>query len=93
VRNSEKELMHKNVLDHEPEIALFVEDEDPLLFYHAILKFSLLHLNINGSVYFEINEAFEKEMIALCQKMGFKETVIRKDIHNKARMLKTNFKQ
>jgi len=52
----EKLFMHKNVLDYEPHLALFVYDEDPLLFYHKILKFAIDRLEKNGKIYFECNE-------------------------------------
>jgi len=65
VKISEKSLMHGNVLNHEPHIALFVEDRNPLKFYDSILKFAIKHLRKGGFVYFEINEALGNEMIEL----------------------------
>ena len=57
VRNSEKELMQRNVLDFEPHSALFVDDSDPLVFYRAILRKAEILLQPGGRIYFEINEA------------------------------------
>ena len=62
VRESEKKLMSKNVLDFEPELALFVDNDDPLVFYRAILKFANKNMQTNGKVYFEINEYLYNDM-------------------------------
>ena len=62
VKQSESTAMHKNVLQHEPHIALFVTDEDALLFYRTIAAFGLQHLNEHGKLFFEINEAMGKEV-------------------------------
>ncbi len=88
VTESEKILMHKNVLDYEPELALFVGDDDPLVFYRSILDFGLNHLNTNGKIYFEINESFGQETISLMKKKGYKEITLLKDINGKDRMVK-----
>lgn len=85
VRNSEKELMHKNVLDFEPHKALFVPDDDPLLFYKALLTASLTLLNENGKIYFEINEALGGKIESLFKSYGFRDTRIFKDINGKDR--------
>ncbi|MBR5604439.1 MAG: peptide chain release factor N(5)-glutamine methyltransferase, partial [Bacteroidales bacterium] len=73
VREVEKADMHDNVLNWEPQTALFVSDNDPLIFYRAILEFAKSHLKENGEVWFEINEYLGKEMIDLCHEMGFHE--------------------
>lgn len=88
VTEQEKTLMHKNVLDYEPELALFVGDDDPLAFYRAILEFGLNHLNTNGKIYFEINELFGQEIICLMEKKGYKESTLLQDINGKDRMVK-----
>ncbi|SVA25951.1 uncharacterized protein METZ01_LOCUS78805, partial [marine metagenome] len=62
VLESEKKHMSKNVLDYEPELALFVKNDDPLQFYKAILDFSKNSLNKNGKIYFEINEKYKNEI-------------------------------
>jgi len=88
VRNSEKVLMQKNVLDYEPALALFVEDNDPLKFYRAIAGFSADHLKQGGSLFLEINEALADETAALLQSMGFSDIIVKKDIYDKDRMIK-----
>ena len=87
IRGSEKALMEKNVLDHEPELALFVQDEKPLIFYERIAKFALNHLKNKGRLYFEINEAFGPECCEMLRERGFQEIILKKDIHNKDRMV------
>ena len=70
IRESEKAAMERNVLDHEPHSALFVPDDDPLLFYRKILALAQPQLAVGGSVWFEINEALGPEMLALGRSMG-----------------------
>ncbi|MFY7652425.1 MAG: peptide chain release factor N(5)-glutamine methyltransferase [Chitinophagaceae bacterium] len=84
---SEKSSMHKNVLDFEPHTALFVEDKNPLLFYEAIENFAQKHLNKQGAIYMEINEALGQETAYIFQNKGWK-TVLKKDMFGKDRMLK-----
>lgn len=88
VLRSEKEVMNKNVLNWEPETALFVEDTDPLLFYEEISKKSLTVLRKNGYLYFEINENFGNETIKLLEEIGFVNIELKKDINEKDRMIK-----
>lgn len=88
VRESEKEYMHKNVLEHEPHLALFVKDEDPLLFYKAIADVALKQLKPGGKIYFEINEALGSETKKMMEEKGFKNVVIVNDINNKNRILR-----
>lgn len=87
VRESEKSQMEKNVLDFEPELALFVPNHDPLLFYKRISDFAKKHLKACGNLYFEINEAFGEECSAMLQQKGFSEVTLRKDIHGKDRFI------
>ena len=87
IRHSEKVSMHKNVLAHEPHTALFVPDEDPLLYYKSIADFSLKHLSNKGLLFLEINEAFGRETEKMLQAKGFK-TEHKKDIQGKDRMIK-----
>jgi release factor glutamine methyltransferase len=89
IKQSEEAEMRDNVLKYEPRIALFVPDDDALLFYKAIAKFSQNHLNADGSIYVEINEALGKEVVELFEKNGFKNTVVKKDMQGKDRMVKT----
>jgi release factor glutamine methyltransferase len=87
---SEKEQMHKNVLDYEPHLALFVNDNDPLLFYKAICDFALKSLNKNGKIYFEINQSLASETKDLLESKGFKNVELIKDISNNYRILRGN---
>ncbi|WP_167619461.1 peptide chain release factor N(5)-glutamine methyltransferase [Maribellus sediminis] len=87
VRESEKQLMEANVLKHEPTGALFVSDEDPLIFYRTIAEFAQANLNQNGSLFFEINEYLGKEMKALLEGFGFKSIELRKDLQGRDRMI------
>lgn len=88
VRELEKDLMLPNVLKHEPEIALFVQDEDALLFYRVIARLAKLHLKPPGKLYFEINELLGEELTTLLTNEGFQEIQIRKDLYGKDRMMK-----
>ncbi|WP_339627470.1 peptide chain release factor N(5)-glutamine methyltransferase [uncultured Maribacter sp.] len=88
VRELEKAEMQKNVIDHEPSIALFVPDEDPLKFYRAIVNFASRHLNDKGSLYLEINQYLGNEMIEFLQKYEFHTIKLKQDIYGNDRMLK-----
>jgi release factor glutamine methyltransferase len=84
---SEKGAMHPNVLTHEPHEALFVPDENPLLFYKAIADFSVSHLNKPGYLFFEINEHYGDEIIAMLIEKGFK-AELKRDLQGKNRMIR-----
>ncbi|RXK62085.1 peptide chain release factor N(5)-glutamine methyltransferase [Lacibacter luteus] len=87
IKNTEATTMSKHVLEFEPHKALFVPDEDALLFYRKIADFALQHLQPNGAVYVEINQQLGKETAALFQQKGF--TVeLRKDMSGNERMIK-----
>jgi release factor glutamine methyltransferase len=88
VMEKEKELMDENVLNFEPHLALFVSNNDPLIFYRTIAEFAQKHLKKGGLLYFEINENLGQEMIHLLQEKGFSEIELRKDINGKDRMTK-----
>ncbi|KIO53193.1 peptide chain release factor N(5)-glutamine methyltransferase [Flavobacterium hibernum] len=88
VRNLEKEEIKKNVLDYEPHLALFVEDNDALIFYRKIAELAKKNLSENGQLYFEINQYLGKEMTNLLEKLDFKKIELRKDIYNNDRMTK-----
>jgi release factor glutamine methyltransferase len=87
VRNLEKQEIKKNVLDYEPHLALFVEDNDALIFYRKITELAQKNLLENGQLYFEINQYLGKEMIDLLEKMNFKNIELRKDIYDNDRMI------
>lgn len=86
---SEKKLMRANVLEFEPHLALFVEDENPLEFYKAILDFSIKKLKKGGRLYFEINEKLGQAVTDIIEKAGFKEVKLHKDINTRNRMIST----
>jgi release factor glutamine methyltransferase len=87
VRNLEKEEIKKNVLDYEPHLALFVEDNDALIFYRKIAGLAQNNLLENGQLYFEINQYLGCEMKDLLEKMNFKSIELRKDIYDNDRMI------
>jgi release factor glutamine methyltransferase len=84
---SEKAQMDRNVLDFEPHGALFVEDDDPLVFYSAVARLSPEILSENGTIWLEINERFGREVSILLEDSGFNLTTIYKDIHEKERFI------
>ena len=88
VRECEKAEMEANVLEYDPHTALFVSNEDPLIFYRAIGKFGLSHLEKNGALYFEINQYLGQETCDLLVAMGYKNVELREDINGNARMIK-----
>lgn len=87
VLDNEKELMEQNVLDYEPHVALFVPDNDPLLFYKRIANIALNLLNPEGKLYFEINQAKGKEVVDMLKEKGFKDVALFQDLSNKDRMV------
>jgi release factor glutamine methyltransferase len=84
----ESDLMERNVVDFEPHLALFVPDHDPLIFYRAIGRFAAVHLQLHGSLYFEINEAMGEQTEKLLREFGFQDIQIRRDLQGKSRMIK-----
>lgn len=88
IQEREKAAMNRNVLDYEPELALFVPDMDPLKFYKAVMDFAIQNLAENGWVYFEINEAYGKETADLMEASGFQSIEIKKDLNGKDRMVR-----
>src|SRR5690606_22628580 len=87
VRESEKQEMHHNVLDHEPHLALFVTDEDPLIFYRRIGEIGKKCLKPNGKLYFEINEALGEQVLNVLLLLGYWEIRLLKDLNNKNRII------
>jgi release factor glutamine methyltransferase len=88
VRNSEKALMNRNVLEFEPHSALFVTDSDPLIYYNSILKKSAKILCPPGKIYFEINEGLGESMVTLVESYGFRGIEIVEDMNGKERIIK-----
>ncbi|PSK97603.1 peptide chain release factor N(5)-glutamine methyltransferase [Cecembia rubra] len=87
VRYSEKGKMHQNVLDYEPHLALFVFDEDPLLFYREIAKKARRVLKPGGKLYFEINEALGADTQKLMEGLGYSQVKVLTDLNAKERMV------
>ena len=87
VTRAEEKMMRRNVKDYEPELALFVENDAPLLFYEAIASFAKKHLNLNGKLYFEMNERYALEVAKMLGNNGFTSVKIEKDMHGKERFV------
>jgi len=92
VLESEKKIMDKNVLDYEPHNALFVSDNDPLVYYKEIAKIATNNLNKNGLLFFEINEKYSKQIIELLSNLNFVDIELKKDINGSNRIIKSVFK-
>ena len=88
IQEKEKPLMKPNVLNNEPHLALFVKDENPLLFYEAITEFAIHNLTENGQLFFEINEYLGRKMIQLLIDNNFKNIELKQDLFKKDRMIK-----
>ena len=88
IPHSEKSEMHENVLDHEPGMALFTDNDTPLIFYERIVDFGMKHLKKDGVIYFEINENRGDDLKSLLNKKGCKDIQLRKDLQDKDRMIK-----
>ena len=84
----EKVTMEQNVLDYEPQLALFVPDDDPLLFYRRIARIGKKILKKGGSLYFEINERYGAEMVNLLGQENYQEIELAVDYNGKDRFLK-----
>ncbi len=88
VRQSEQKSMHPRVLEYEPHTALFVPDEDPLLFYRAIAALGLTALSPQGQLFFEINENLGAETVNLLTTCGYRNVELKKDIFDKNRFIR-----
>jgi release factor glutamine methyltransferase len=87
VMNSERKMMARNVTAFEPESALFVADDDPLIFYSALASFCKKHLADSGEIWVEINEQLGSETASLFKKEGCSKVHILRDIHEKDRYI------
>lgn len=87
VRELEKAHMSANVLEHEPELALYVADDEPLIFYKTITEFATAHLKNDGQLFFEINQYLGAEMLQLLNTSGFENVALKKDIFGNDRMV------
>lgn len=92
ITQSEQQSMQEQVWGYEPSIALFVPDSDALLFYRHISIMAKQKLLPDGALYFEINEALGKEVVALMEGLGFKEVTLKQDMFGKDRMVKGKLK-
>jgi len=90
IRELEKQEIQPNVLDHEPHLALFVSDEDPLLFYRQIAQLAKSRLKTGGYLFFEINEYLGQDTVILLKLTGFKTVELRKDMYGKDRMIRAS---
>lgn len=88
IPEADKARMHHNVLNYEPGLALFVSNEDPLIFYRTIAQKAIGALTQNGILFFEIHEAYGKEVMKLLDDEGYQEIELRQDINGKDRMIK-----
>ena len=88
VQKSDILKMNKNVTEFEPHIAIFVDDNNPIVFYRKIASLAIKSLNDGGYIFFEINELFHKEVLDLLNKIGFVDITLKNDINDKPRMIK-----
>jgi release factor glutamine methyltransferase len=79
--------MHTNVTDFEPHSALFVPEDDPLIFYNAITDYAAKHLTLGGLLFFEINENLGKQTIDTLAQKGFTNIQLRNDMSGRDRMI------
>ena len=90
VRELEKREIKKNVLQNEPHLALFVDNNNPLLFYKKIADLAIKYLRQDGLLFFEINQYLEKETVKMLEMKGFKNIELRKDLFGNYRMIQCN---
>lgn len=89
IRQLEKVEIKKNVMDYEPHTALFVADQDPLIFYRKIAALAFDNLELGGQLFYEINQYLGQEMVELLTSIGFKNTELRRDLLQNDRMTKS----
>jgi release factor glutamine methyltransferase len=92
IPQGEKDSMPYNVVAHEPHLALFVPDQDPLVFYRALAQYGYQRLHEGGRMYLEIHESLGKEVMALLEASGYKNIQLRKDMQGKERMVRAERK-
>lgn len=91
VTYADKELMKQNVINHEPATALYVKDEDPLLFYRRIAELAVKSLKPGGKIFFEVNERFADDVKELLEVMDYVEGVVSKDLNGRDRMVHAKY--
>ena len=89
ISEAEKELLSQNVIDYEPAMALFVNDDDPLIFYRTIAEFAENYLNHKGFIYLEMNEYYANDIVDLFEKK-FDNAEVKTDMQGKKRMIKVS---
>ncbi len=87
----EKKVMPRHVLDFEPHLALFVSDDDPLIFYRNIAEMTKEKLNIGGFLFFECNEYNANEVLEMMRTFGYKDVILQKDMAGKDRMIRGKY--
>ncbi len=90
VTETDRAKMHHNVIRFEPHLALFVPENEPLIFYNAIAGFAKEHLTDNGLLFFEVNENYGNEAVEMLQRQSFDKIELEKDMFNKDRMIKAS---
>lgn len=88
IPDRDKSVMSANVLDYEPEVALFVTNDDPLIFYRRIAEIGMEKLNSRGSLYFEIHEEAGEAVVEIMESLGYSDVELRKDLQGKDRMVR-----
>jgi release factor glutamine methyltransferase len=88
IKKREENSMNRNVLEHEPHLALFVPDDDALMFYKALAEFAQLHLNEHGSLYVEINQNLGKQVVELFEEYNYQNIILKKDLQGNDRMIR-----
>ncbi len=88
IPDRDRSAMSANVLDYEPEVALFVTNDDPLIFYRRIAEIGIEKLNSGGSLYFEIHEEAGEAVVEIMESLGYSDVELRKDLQGKDRMVK-----
>lgn len=87
VRELEKQQIKPNVIENEPHLALFVPDDNPLVFYEKIADFALEHLSLDGQLFLEINQYLGIETVTMLQNKGFKSVTLQRDVYGNDRMI------
>ena len=93
ITKGEQDTMHANVLKFEPHLALFVPDNNALLFYDSITDYCVKNTHTSSKVYFEINENLGNEMKEMLKNKGFQKIALKKDMSGKARMIRAVFQR
>jgi release factor glutamine methyltransferase len=91
IPTAERETLHSNVREHEPETALFVPSDDPFLFYREIAKFGRLHLSPVGNIFCELHRDYAEATADLFRQEGFRKVQMRQDMHGALRMLRAHY--